>query len=142
MCLCTLATDCQIRRPAAGSGDPAGARCDFCPYFLRRYGQSFARRLRTRTTKTNLLPFYKKIGSMSRAHPLYWLLAAIRASQCLPLLYHTTSPNAMPSQLAGGCISILGRSLSLVPLVSLILGLKDPGLRPKPLVLWPRDKGG
>jgi len=26
-------------------------------------------------------------------------------------------------------------------LVSLILGLKDPGLRPKPLVLWPRDKG-
>ena len=37
LCLCTLATDCQIRRPAAGSGDPAGARCDFCPYFLRRY---------------------------------------------------------------------------------------------------------
>jgi len=37
LCLCTLATDCQIRRQAAGSGDPAGARCDFCPYFLRRY---------------------------------------------------------------------------------------------------------
>ncbi len=41
MCLCTLATDCQIRRPAAGSGDPAGARCDFCPYFLRRYPTSY-----------------------------------------------------------------------------------------------------
>ena len=37
----TLATDCQIRRPAAGFGDPAGARCDFCPYFLRRYKHGF-----------------------------------------------------------------------------------------------------
>jgi len=27
----------EIRRPAAGSGDPAGARCNSCPYFLRRY---------------------------------------------------------------------------------------------------------
>jgi hypothetical protein len=32
-------------------------------------------------------------------------------------------------------------SAPVEPLVSLILGLKDPGLWPKPLVLWPRDKG-
>ncbi|GAG49492.1 unnamed protein product, partial [marine sediment metagenome] len=42
-----------------------------------------------------------------------------------------------------GAVGYVGRSTVPFdkPLVSLILGPKDPGLCPRPLVLWPKDTG-